>query len=209
MTTCEPSLPNDWRQTELPSMSSAADFHAKTCRVPVRVADLMASAAAYGPNFGVSLASYDPVTSSWKTCQIFLLADAGPVSGSDAFLETWPSSGLMRSGIGYRLLPLVCASSVIGSGLWPTPTVMMTGERRTIAQFEAARVRAKAKQGARTGNGIGEDLAMAVKRRWPGSLPPNIEKSGALNPPWVAWLMGFPLDWTDGVSAPSRRSVTP
>jgi hypothetical protein len=49
---------------------------------------------------------------------------------------------------------------------------------------------------------------MAVKRRWLGTLPPSIEANGLLNPPWVAWLMGFPLDWLDGVSAPSKASAT-
>jgi hypothetical protein len=115
----------------------------------------------------------------------------------------------MRNGTVYRLPLLARASSVIGSGLWPTPTVMMTGENRTIAQFEAARKRALAKQGSRTGNGIGEDLAMAIKRRWPGTLPPSLEANGLLNPTWVAWLMGFPLNWLDGVSAPSKASATP
>jgi hypothetical protein len=107
---------------------------------------------------------------------------------------------------------------------------MMTGENRSLEQFDAARARALIKQKGRSGNGIGEDLAIAVKRRmWPtpirrdgrsflgakrspnalGSEPLVIQAGGALNPTWVAWLMGYPLDWLDGVSEPSKPLATP
>ena len=37
---------------------------------------------------------------------------------------------------------------------------------------------------------------------------PN-QAGGPLNPTWVEWLMGFPVDWTDGVAAPAcARSAT-
>lgn len=45
---------------------------------------------------------------------------------------------------------------------------------------------------------------MSVARREAGRKPDNpcsavvlTDGSGALNPPWVEWLMGFPLGWTD------------
>ena len=40
---------------------------------------------------------------------------------------------------------------------------------------------------------------------------PNMDKGdgkpigGSLNPRWVCWLMGYPLDWLDGVSGPKNH----
>jgi len=52
------------------------------------------------------------------------------------------------------------------SSAWPTPSVMLTGERTSPQAFEARRLRLKAKHGSRTGNGAGPDLAMIAKQ-WP------------------------------------------
>jgi hypothetical protein len=157
------------------------------------------------------------------------LQESGEV-GLAEFSETWPRSGIMLNGIAYQLEPLAPLTSATGCGLWPTPTKLMTGEQRSLEQFDAARARAKIKQRGRTGNGIGEDLAIAVKRRmWPtplkrdgrtflgakrspgalGSEPLVTQAGGNLNPPWVAWLMGFPVTWLDGASPPSKPSETP
>lgn len=42
------------------------------------------------------------------------------------------------------------------------------------------------------------------------SVPEATAEGGSLNPTWVCWLMGFPLDWFDGVQNPkaSRGSHT-
>ena len=53
---------------------------------------------------------------------------------------------------------------------WPTPTAR---DRNTLA---------KCKRGANAS---------------PGGTPLPIAVGGTLNPPWVEWLMGFPLGWTD------------
>jgi hypothetical protein len=96
---------------------------------------------------------------------------------------------------------------------WPTPKSSPSGPDLARAN--------------RKGSG-GDDLATAVAREtWatptrssmehPGrvKLKPgqqvglSMQVGGALNPPWVEWLMGFPLGWTDlGASAmrSSRRS---
>lgn len=212
-------------------MLSAEDFPVRTSAPPVAKPESTVRAAAYGDSSPVLLASFDPASSSWRTSQISLVALAsGLAHGLDEFSETWPRSGLMRSGTAFLLEPLAPLTSATEPGLWPTPTVIMSGESRTVEQFEAARARAKIKQKGRTGNGIGEDLAIAVKRRiWPtpirrdgrtflggrrspnalGSEPLVTQAGGNLNPPWVAWLMGFPVTWLDGVSAPLKASETP
>jgi hypothetical protein len=57
----------------------------------------------FGTSSPESLASYDPATSSWRTFQGSLLED----EGWGESLETWPRSGMTRSGTAYRLRPLV------------------------------------------------------------------------------------------------------
>lgn len=67
-----------------------------------------------------SLASYDPLTSSWRTSQLSLVADL------EMFSETWPRSGTMRGGIAYPLPPLAPLTGATGSGLLPTPEASNT-----------------------------------------------------------------------------------
>jgi hypothetical protein len=95
--------------------SSAADFPVRTSRSPERVLVLQGREAGSGPNTRVSLASYDPATSSWRTSQLSVLG------GLEPYLETWPRSGLMRSGIAYQLPTWVPLTDETGSGLLPTP----------------------------------------------------------------------------------------
>ena len=216
---------------ELPSMSFAAASPVKTSVLAEGGPELTAPARGSGLKWLGLLANFDLDTFSWRTSQTCLLARAnGRVDGLPEFSETWPRSGMMRSGIAYRLEPLAPLTSATGFGLWPTPTVIMTGDNRTLEQFDAARARALIKQKGRTGNGIGEDLAIAVKRRmWPtpikrggrtflgakrspnalGSEPLVTQAGGNLNPPWVAWLMGFPETWLDCASVPLNASGTP
>lgn len=61
-----------------------------------------------------SLASYDPDTRSWRTSQITLLSDL------EQFSETWPNSGMMRSGTCYAQSPLVLHIDVRASFSLPT-----------------------------------------------------------------------------------------
>jgi hypothetical protein len=69
-------------------------------------------------------------------------------------------------------------------GLWPTPKSSPSGPDYARA--------------GRPASG-GDDLATSVARETPGSL----------NPTWVEWLMGFPLEWTDCDSSatPSSRKL--
>jgi hypothetical protein len=83
----------------------------------------MASSRVFGPSSRGSLASYDPATSSWRTSQLSLLED------SAAFSETWPRSGMTRSGTAYRLEPWAPLTAVTESGSWPTPLAMRETDR--------------------------------------------------------------------------------
>ena len=105
------------------SMSSAVVFLAKTSVSPERARALKAAAAAYGQSTPELLAKYDPATSSWRTSELYL---DGALS---EFSEIWPRSGMMRSGIAYRLPPLVPHTGATGFGLWPYARPP-NGERR-------------------------------------------------------------------------------
>jgi len=147
---------------------------------------------------------------------------------------------MMQSGTVFQLAPLVPLTDATVSGLWPTPAAMDTGISTPLEKIQERRTRIKAKR--INGNGFGLSLGEAV-RMWPtpnagdwkagmsnapgrqqSSLPRTVGivegvtsgKRGGLNPTWVEWLMGFPLEWTvlKNWATPSSRksrksSVTP
>ncbi len=121
-TTLEPSPALASGQTAFPWMSSAEASPAKTSAAPASRPGFAESAAACGASTPVSLAKFDPATSSWRTSQLCLVALAsGQANGSALFSGTWPRSGLMRNGTAYRLPPLALATDATESGLWQTP----------------------------------------------------------------------------------------
>lgn len=71
----------------------------------------------YGPISSASFARWDPQSLSWRTLQASLLSE----EGWQEFSESWPRSGMTRSGRSYRLRGLGLHTSGSGSGLWPTP----------------------------------------------------------------------------------------
>ena len=173
-----------------------------------------------------SFARYDPDTSCWRTSQGSLLTlILEPYSGTWPRQGILDSGACYRrpaleppiSAKGFGLLPTPKASDAIrgspnqkdGKGrpyltgaalLWPTPTVGDAMGGRTTSK----------------GKDHPTSLNMAV-RLWPTptvsdatggaaySQPPSreggpglkeITHGGALNPEWVAWLMGWPIGWT-------------
>ena len=215
--TYEHSAPNAWQQTEFPWMSFAEGSPARTSALPEKAQGLPASGRAYGANTQGSLARYDPASSSWKTSQHCL------VGGLETFSETYPRSGMMRSGIAYRLPPLALATDVIVSGFFPTPGAWDSHNGRSALALK----REIDKHAAR---GVNKQIGlrdMASSGMWPtpttqdaannggpsqssrNSIPLNAAVGGALNPTWVEWLMGFPLGWTaleDSATPLSRKS---
>ena len=120
MTTSQPLPPNDWRETELPLTPCAAAFPARTSASQERAPGLPGNDPACGVNMHDSFASYDPVSSSWKTSQRSLVADL------ETYSETFPRSGMMLSGIAYQQAPLAPLTAATGSGLLPTPEASNT-----------------------------------------------------------------------------------
>ena len=68
-----------------------------------------------GEKWRGSWTKFDPVSCSWKTAQCSLLGDL------ELFSETWPRSGLMRSGECFPLRASEPRTSANESGFWPTP----------------------------------------------------------------------------------------
>lgn len=118
MTTSVLSQPSLFAETELPLMSSAVGSRARTSHSLESDLASKVSALVSGATMHASLASYDPASSSWRTSQACL------VSGWAEFSDTFPRSGMMRSGTVYQLPPSAPLTDGIGSGLLPTPTTL-------------------------------------------------------------------------------------
>lgn len=192
--------------------SYLAAFHARTSAQPEKVPESTARARGSGASSPGSFARYDRASSSWKTAQCSLVA------GLDAFSETWPRSGSMRSGACYLrppLAPHICASA---SGYWPTPNVigfrsdgelaLLARQTTNHAEFVAMSDRAARSKRERAwptpcvamvnGSSAGALTRISGKSRSNDRLDYAVEKDGKhgrLNPLWVDWLMGWPIGW--------------
>ena len=228
-TTCEVLPLTGSAQMELLPMSSVAASPARTSASLAPEQDLLASVPAYGSSTPELLANYDPASLSWRTSQRCL------VEGWTAFSETWPRSGMMQSGIAYRLPPLAPLTDATASGLLPTPEASNTKAqamrsagrppRDFLKLWPTPRANDSQKRG-NFANNPRNGLPAAVKywptpvaRMWKDNASPAEFKrnevplaaqvGGALNPTWVEWLMGFPLGWTalkDWETPSSRKS---
>jgi hypothetical protein len=135
MATSVNSPPQDLLPMELPLTRFAEGSRARTSQTLASRLALRVSEAVSGPNTPASLANYDPASCSWRTSQHCL------IEGWTVFSETWPRSGMMRSGIAYQLQPLAPLTEGTDSG-WslgmtqkpshsvPTPTASDHIERR-------------------------------------------------------------------------------
>lgn len=189
-------------------MSSLADSPVRTSVLPAKAKESKEHEAACGDTWPESFARWDHASCSWRTPQCSLLADL------DVFSETWPRWGMMRAGVCLAQAMPEPHTDETASGFWPTPTVCGNYNRKGASK--------------KSGNG----LATAVKQ-WPtpcasdnrdrGHLGiPAIQRrlskgkqimlsmsvsdtSGALNPLWVEWLMGWPIGWTDYAASGTDR----
>lgn len=190
------SMQLDWLQTELESMSSAGDFLAKTSALQARGQDLPESAAASGTSSTGSLTKSSRATRSSKTSQPFGLKDWTTYSGRSL------RSGMTRNGTVYPLQPLALLTDATESGLWPTPRAQ-DSKHGAATDWELTTDHAGT---------VGSLRVQVVKRMWPTpdasphkyrlqgdsqqSRSLNGIHGGKLNPAWVEWLMGFPLEYT-------------
>jgi hypothetical protein len=114
------SLLTDDRGEELLTWYRAG-FPVRTSASPERAQVSTASGPGCGRTWHASLATFDPVTSSWRTVQRSLLGD------SDECSVIWPRSGMTADGRCWELPMSGRRISATDCGLWlGTPTATMT-----------------------------------------------------------------------------------
>lgn len=158
-----------WKKSKAQMLFRQA-FHVRTYRSAGRVPDFQASVLDYSGRRLEPFAWYDHPSRCWRTWQRCL------IEGWARFLDAWPSSGMTRNGIAYRLKQLVLRTSETGCMLWPTPT-------RTDAKVHR-------------NNHL--SLAKCCGKKYQQRPAYRYAKEYGMNPScrlW-AWLMGFPLTWT-------------
>ena len=150
-------------------MSFLEAFPVKTSLVPERVQESTGRDPVCGDTWRESSVKFDLSMSSWRTHLCLWDED---LPESSVILPKW---GMMQNGVCWERITLPPLTSGTGSGSWLTPS----------ANEDAAG----------TPNGkMQRMLGNCVEVR--GETPEEWA-SGTLNPPWVEWLMGWPIGWTD------------
>lgn len=206
------------------SMLSAAASPVRTSATPENGQASTESEAACGQSTSESFASYDPATSSWKTSQRCLEGGWVEFSGTWPRAGTMQNGiACRRRPLVPRISATVCSYSPSGEYvapdaakgvLWPAPDAGGSSTRTNshskdrIRPVLGAAVRMWPTPRARDGKGCGfrDSLPSQVfasllptptgpRRSGLQSHGKNIV-AGSLNPMWVEWLMGFPLNWS-------------
>lgn len=167
------------------------DSPAKTSATQDSAPESMGKIADAGRICSASFASYDRASQLWRTFQLCLTGELSE------FSETWPRAGMVVNGIAYQLPPLAPLTAEIESGLWPTPRSEdseQTGGHRGSPDTLTAAARMFRTPSSRDWKGMS---AESWRLRSSGDKTPTLpdQVGGALNPEWVAWLMGFPPEW--------------
>ena len=147
-----------------------ADTHASHSPLPGS-AEARKMTATSGLNLVGSWLNLGPLGSLEKT-----LLGTSAWASTMCFL-TWKDKATPAGRLLFQLAPSQRHIDEIGFGLWPTPSASDNRDRGNMSTPAIARRIAKGKQVM---------LSMSVS-----------QESGALNPTWVEWLMGFPEGWTD------------
>ena len=201
---------------ELPLTPSVAVSHARTSALPEKVSALKVSEAGSGAN------SHDLSEKSARLGSLLKTCLRSEIEGRTRFSVTWKRSATPGGRAWWVLSMSERRTSAIGSGLLPTPRAEgmdamgadVTKSLLTAARFWPTPNTVDAKGGTRTGKGQVRlchlvRLPAPTARDWrSGSQATQEERGrisgptlaewsgGQLNPPWVEWLMGFPIGWT-------------
>lgn len=140
--------------------------------------DLTTNGLASGQKWSGSFAKYDLDMSLWKTHQCCL--DGGLAE----FSEIWPDWGSMHDGECFPLAPLVLHIHGRDCFYWHTPTA---NDHKPAGQSEMAQVQKWLAGGTVKNTYI--RLRSLLAARCGRREPPN--------PPFLEWLMGWPIGWTE------------
>lgn len=219
--TSDPTSPESISSAEA-SPVSPSPSPAKASRKKIR--------AGSGPSSPELLAFYCPATSSWRTYPDWQLED------SETLLVRLPRSGMTRSGTLFRLPRSVPRTLENDSLLWRTPTAQEAGQGERFLSTLRDKDGGPPRRGKRIYNPKdGKHIVLTLNRQvalWPtptarlgtargaqakrytdprrsNDLDDAVADSGSLgqlNPTWVAWLMGFPIDFLNSVPWETRSS---
>lgn len=213
-TMCEHLMEN---RGEEKSTSFAADSPVKTYLAQGKERELKESEADCGLNLQESLAKYDPATHLWRTRQCSLFEGLGEC------LETFPKSGMMQGGVLWELTMWEHRTSERECGFWRTPD---TGVGKEISESKARDYANKTPRASGRQIQIRLCDQVKYPMLWPtpkcqdsraalidrhksnlgevihgrylngGDTTPQTTKA-RLNPNWVEWLMGWPINYTN------------
>jgi len=175
------------------STSLVEGFRVRTLVAREKVPGSTASVPGSGLNLPGSLARWDRDTCSLRTAQCLLFEEGTEL------LQILPRWGFLRDG---GLFPLPTPERLIyanGSGYgqrFPTPTA---DDAKSGRNLTANRSDPNSKH--HSGTTLTDFVTLfptPTANRWNGLQSHGVNViSGALNPEWVEWLMGWPLGWTD------------
>ena len=193
----------------------AEDSRAKTSLQRVKEQELPESVLDFGKSMRESLEKFGLDLSLPKTHHCFGLGDLGLSS------KIWPRWGMMQGGECWELGTLVRPTSATECGyLLPTPDASKRGPTknydpksksqsgRTLQTLAACDPLGKKWptpcRRDYKGTNAPEGLTRKDGKSRPDQLPNAVayggtqtRQKGQLNPSWVEWLMGWPIEWTD------------
>lgn len=146
----------------------------------------MEKKAASGGICGELLATWEPSSCSWKTRQSLLLG------GLATFSERWPREGGMRSGSCWARATSAPHISANGSGFWlATPTAVGNQLSPSMMKWPTCRRWVESFPTPIAHDAKCDGSPSEVRKRHLNGVI-----GGRLNPEWVEWLMGWPVNWT-------------
>jgi DNA (cytosine-5)-methyltransferase 1 len=199
-----------WNETELPLMSSLEGSRAKTSALLESSAEwAKGRGQVSGLKSSVWLASYDHNSSSWRTSQHCLLAQAnGEADGLAEFSETWPNAGMMQNGKTYQLRPWALLTLENGRGLLHTPRKndsqkrgnfnaeeLRNGFPAAVKRLFLPTIGKSEPKGASRKRYLGSDHFRGAKMS--EGLRTCEDDPTYLHPSFAEAVMGFPIGWTE------------
>jgi len=180
-------------------MLSAGVFPVRTFLLQEKEMDLMVRGQDSGHIWRGWSARFDPLSCSWRTAQCSLLGE------EHELLQTLPKWGMTRNGLLWELPTLAHHISGTGCGLSPDNESFFhppntTGMDGGSNSRKALRKRLDLWPTPRTAGmcgGSGSWDLLNKNTTVEEARLMGAGNGGQLNPPWVEWLMGWPIGWTD------------
>ena len=186
-------------------MSYLGDFHARTSVQLEGGLESPEKVAQCGNTWRELLAKYNPDTALWKTAQCSLIEDL------ELSLETWPRWGSMRNGECYRQPMLAQITLENGFGLseripnnidfFHTPCTTGIDGGSNSRKALKKRMETYPTPNAKMYRNLNYNKELCFKRaekhQTDLAMVSVMQFGGQLNPAWVEWLMGWPVQWTE------------